>query len=185
MSIPIDNYLKQLQFVETGTGAILGFTGQGSNITPKELYPDTISLNSMIDDMIRRLVSIKNKVKENRINLMVPTIAPVNTATNSGKDNVTVTNAATIYDPAMNTTSEDIWDVQTNRGEVAGADAKNPKIYKEFSESALFMYLRQSAYTINVVENAPNLTQFNKAFPDKDATTPTANGTVPIPGPKA
>ena len=68
----------------------------------------------------------------------------------------------------------------TNRGEVAGTSAKNPKIYKEFSESALFMYLRQSAYTINVVENASDKANFNIAFP---ATGTATNGTVPIPGP--
>lgn len=178
--ITVENYYKQLKMIETDTGTILDFTGQGSNIKPKELYPDNISLNRMIDDMIRRLVTIKNTVKENRIDLMAPDITPVKTDTNSGKDEINITNAATIYDPAMDSTSADIWDVQANRGELAGASAKNPKIYNEFSESALFMYLRQSAYTINVVQNAPGLTEFNTAFPNKDTT---ANGTVPIPGP--
>ena len=178
-TIAVDKYFKQLQFVETNTGTISPFSS--TKTTPKQLYPDNISLNRMIDDMIRRLVSIKNKVKENRISLMNATLAQVNSPTDY--DNVTMTSAATIFDPSMNTTSKDIWDVNTTRGEVAGASAKNPKIYKEFSESALFMYLRQSAYTINVVENAANLTEFNKAFPNKDTTAD--NGTVPIPGPKA
>jgi hypothetical protein len=170
MSIPIDKYFKQLQFVEKSTGTIKDYTQAVP--APKDLYPDTISLNSMIDDMIRRLVSIKNTVKVNRINLMVPAIDAVD-----AMDNVTVTDAATIFNPAMDDTSTDIWDVGTTRSEDA---TNNPKIYGEFSESALFMYLRNSAYTINVVEKVGTKEDFKIAFPDKD--TAADNGTVPIPG---
>ena len=176
----VEKYYKQLKMIEMGSTTIKDYTGEGSNIKPKELYPDTISLNNMIDDMIRRLVIIKNAVKEKRITLMAPTIHPVNTNTDEGKDQIAlnVNDVATIFNPAMSTISSTTWGITNNdRHE---DNTNNPKIYQEFSESALFMYLRQSAYTINVVQNASSKAKFNIAFP-ADGTT-AAHGAIPITG---
>ena len=156
MSIEITKYYKQLALISANTTTKIKTSFQ---TTEAGMIENDCGTFLLIDDLIRDLVSIKNKLKDRKQELLNVDASFASTEDVIKLDSTesidTTTNADTVGKPT-------VWVSTQNRNN--NNDDANPYLYEndgtvKFSEAATFEIIRRAAYTIKTLKLANTKSQ--------------------------
>ena len=162
MSITVNNYYKQISFI----GAVKDDQiSDYFNATETTMIGNECGTYQLIDSMIRDLVSIKNKIKDRREELLKAT--PTANANGSNPDTMVIGDESTIAATTAPDTVQQADIYYNSVLDVRGVSSQlyvQPTMYKndngspaKLSEMATFEIIRRAAYIIKTLRRASKI----------------------------